>query len=111
MSTHPISLDNATFAEFINSADKPVLVDFWAEWCQPCKAIAPLVDKLATDHADRILVAKLDVDANPEIAAEYQIMGIPTLLVFKNGKEVKRLRGARSEEALLSDVAEFISES
>lgn len=108
MTAHPISLDTTTFAEFVKSSDKPVIVDFWAEWCQPCKAIAPVLEKVAAEHGDKVSVAKLDVDASPDLAASYSIMGIPTVIVFKDGAEVKRLRGARSEQALLSDLAEYL---
>lgn len=108
MAAHPITLDNATFEEFVKSSDKPVIVDFWAEWCQPCKAIAPILERVATEHSNKVLVAKLDVDASPDLAANYSIMGIPTLIVFKDGAEVKRLRGALSEQALLSSLAEFL---
>lgn len=106
--THPIALDDTIFEEFIASSDKPVLVDFWAEWCQPCKAIAPVVEQLAGEHGDKLAVAKLDVDTNPDVAGRYQVMAIPTLIVFKDGAEAKRLRGARSSAALIEDLREFL---
>lgn len=108
MSTHPVTLDDNTFDEFVLGSDKPVIVDFWAEWCQPCLAIAPIVEGLASEYGDKIAVAKLDADTNPDVVARHSVMAIPTLLVFKDGVEAKRLRGARSKDAYLDELREFL---
>ena len=94
-----IEITDANFNEVINT-DKPVLVDFWAEWCGPCKMIAPVVEELAGDYDGKAVVGKLDVDSNPEISAKYGIRSIPTLLVFKNGEIVDKQVGAVSKNAL-----------
>lgn len=80
-----------------NEAGKPVFVDFYADWCGPCKAAAPIIDKLSGEFADRVIVAKLDVDANNAVAGKYGVMSIPTVLVFKDGKEVDRMVGFQGE--------------
>jgi thioredoxin 1 len=103
-----IELDEATWDEAIKTADKPVVVDFWAEWCGPCKMIAPVLEELSQD-TDAIQIAKLNVDDNPDIARRYSVMSIPTLLVFQEGVEKKRLVGAKGKGALLGDLQEFIS--
>ena len=92
-------------AEVLKSA-KPVLVDFWATWCPPCRRLAPVVAKLAEERADTLKVGKVDVDDQQELAAEFQIMSIPTLILFKDGKAVKQTMGSQPEEALVQFVTE-----
>jgi thioredoxin 1 len=86
-----------------------VLVDFWAEWCSPCRMIAPVVEKIANNHAGKITVAKLNVDENPNTAMQYEVMSIPTLIVYQGGNEKKRIVGSRPEQAILSEIDEFIA--
>ena len=98
-----LELNSENFKKEINS-DKPVLVDFWAEWCAPCRAIAPALEELEKELGDKIKFAKLNVDENTDIATEYNIASIPTLVIFKNGQEVDRLIGAAPK----SKIKEFI---
>ncbi len=102
------TITDATFDEEIASAQEPVVVDFWAEWCGPCKMIAPILDEIAAEHAGRVRVAKLNVDDNPETARRFEVMSIPTLIVFKDGEPKKRLIGAKGKGQLLEELAEFI---
>ena len=102
------TLSSATFDEAVGGAAKPVLVDFWAEWCGPCKMIAPVLDELAGEHGDSITFAKLNVDEAPDVARRQGVMSIPTLIVFKEGRPAKRIVGAKSRAALLEDLAEFL---
>jgi thioredoxin 1 len=88
--------------------DKPVLVDYWAEWCGPCRQVAPVLEAIAAEHGDKIDIVKLNVDQNPEVTRRYGILNIPTLGVFQNGQVVKELVGARSKSALLNELADFI---
>jgi thioredoxin 1 len=104
-----ITVTDSTFDESVTGADTPVLVDFWAEWCGPCKMIAPVLEEIASDHKGRIAIAKLNVDENPETARRFDVMSIPTLMVFKGGAPVKRLVGSKGKGQLLQDLAEFIA--
>jgi thioredoxin 1 len=101
-------LSDATFDETIGAADTAVLVDFWAEWCGPCKMIGPTLEEIAVEQRGKLTIAKLNVDDNPDTARRFEVMSIPTLLVFKNGERVKRLVGAKGKGQLLQDLAEFI---
>ena len=104
MSEQITTLTDATFDEMIGASEKPVLVDFWAEWCGPCKTIAPILEELATEQADKFVVGKLDVDVNVATATKFSVMSIPTLLLFKNGEVVARLVGAKPKGALLQEI-------
>lgn len=104
MATKAIS--DASFHEDVISADKPVLVDFWAEWCGPCKRIAPTVDALASDFEGRAVIGKLNVDDNPRTPAQYSVRGIPTLLIFKGGQVVDQVVGAQVTRDQLSQLIE-----
>lgn len=103
-----ITVTDASFADDVLLSDKPVLVDYWAVWCGPCRMIAPILEEIATTHGDKITIAKLNVDENPRIASDYGIVSIPTLNVFQGGKVVKQIIGAKPKAALLKDLADFL---
>jgi thioredoxin 1 len=97
------------FATEVLASEKPIMVDFWAEWCGPCRAVSPILDQIASEHADKIDVVKLNVDDNPETAMKYQVTSIPTMKIFRGGEVVKTVIGAKPKPALESDLAEFLS--
>jgi thioredoxin 1 len=106
-----VTLTTSTFDETVASSDKPIIVDFWAEWCGPCKMIAPILGEIADEQAGNLTVAKLNVDENPDIAMRFNVMSIPTLLVFDGGEVRKRLVGAKGKGQLLQELNEFLPTS
>ncbi|EFC81693.1 thioredoxin [Parafrankia sp. EUN1f] len=97
-----------TFATEVLKSDKPVLVDFWAEWCGPCKMVAPVLEEIAKEHGEKLRIVKLNIDDNPQVAREYQIMSIPTMAVFVNGEVDRTIVGAKPKAALLRDLAAYV---
>jgi thioredoxin 1 len=104
-----VTVTDESFQSDVLDSEKTVVVDFWAAWCGPCKMVAPVLDEIAGENSDKLTVAKLDIDANPGTARDYQVMSIPTMIVFQNGKPVKQIVGARPKAALLSDLADYLA--
>ena len=100
----PVHLSDATFDDEVIQSDTPVLVDFWAEWCGPCKMIAPVLDEIATDLDGQLVIGKLDVDSNQSTAMAFGVMSIPTLLLFKHGQPVERIVGFQPKAQLMSKI-------
>ena len=99
-----LKLDQNNFKSEVLESATPVLVDFWAEWCGPCKMISPIVDQIATELGGKLKVAKLNVDESPDLAGQYNVMSIPTLLIFKNGEPVDQIVGAMPKDRLLAKI-------
>ena len=108
MAGNTVTVTDTSFATDVLGSDKPVLVDFWAEWCGPCKMVAPVLEEIAAEHAEKITVAKVNIDENPQIARQYSIMSIPTMSVFSDGKVVKSIVGAKPKAALLRDLESYL---
>jgi thioredoxin 1 len=109
MTTTVPELTKYTFDETIRSASLPVVVEFWAEWCPPCKMIAPALESIAVEHVPSVHIFKVNVDEHPELATRYQVQSIPTLLVFRDGALTRRMVGARGRPQLLQEIEESIS--
>ncbi|MDN5930539.1 MAG: thioredoxin [Pseudonocardia sp.] len=109
MGNNTVDVTDATFDADVLKSSKTVVVDFWATWCGPCKMIAPVLNEIAGDYTDKLTVAKLDIDANPETARNFQVMSIPTMIVFQDGKPVKQIVGAKPKDALLKDLADYLA--
>jgi thioredoxin 1 len=103
------SVTDATFQDDVLNSEKTVLVDFWAEWCGPCRAVGPILDQIAAEHAEKIEIVKLNVDENPQTAAKYQITSIPAMKVYQGGEVVKTVIGAKPKPALDADLAAYLA--
>ena len=109
MTNAVLELTDATFDEEIAGSPVPVLVEFWAQWCPPCRLLAPILDSVAADYADQLRVRKVNSDERPELAVRYGVMSVPTILVFDQGELRQRMVGARSRSRLLEDLASVIN--
>ncbi|MCU1654801.1 MAG: thioredoxin 1 [Pseudonocardiales bacterium] len=103
-----VNVTDDTFDQDVLKSGKTVVVDFWATWCGPCKMVAPVLDEIAGENSEKITVAKLDIDQNPSTARDYQVMSIPTMIVFQDGKPVKQIVGAKPKAALLNDLSDYL---
>jgi thioredoxin 1 len=108
VATASMTVTDDSFATEVLASDKPVIVDFWAEWCGPCKMVAPVLEEIAAEHSDKIRVVKVNIDENPEVARQYQIMSIPTISVFVGGKLDKSMVGAKPKSAILRDLESYL---
>ncbi|MGN6762991.1 MULTISPECIES: thioredoxin [unclassified Leifsonia] len=103
------SVTDASFEQDVLNSEKTILVDFWAEWCGPCRAVGPILDQIAAEHSEKIEIVKLNVDENPQTAAKYQITSIPAMKVYQGGEVVKTVIGAKPKPALEADLAAYLA--
>jgi thioredoxin 1 len=108
VSQNIVTLSDTTFDEHVKSADVPVLVDFWAEWCGPCKVISPVLEEIAQEQAGKLVVGKINIDDNLELTRRFDVMSVPTLILFKDGEPKVRLIGAKPKGQLLQELAEHL---
>ena len=104
-----MDVTDATFEAEVLNSEKTILVDFWAEWCGPCRAVSPILDQIAAEHADKITLVKLNVDDNPQTAMKYQITSIPMMKVYQGGEVVKSILGAKPKGAIELDLADYLA--
>ena len=107
--TNSIAISDESFEAEVLKSDPPVLVDFWAEWCGPCKAIEPVLEEIAEEYAGRLVIARLDTEAHQDKMMDYGVMGLPTLILFKSGEVVERITGALSKKKLLSKIVPHLN--
>ena len=107
-SENVLNLDDSSFSDTITADGEPVLVDFWAEWCGPCKMIAPILDEIADEQVGTVKIAKVNIDDASGTALNYEVMSIPTMILFKDGEPVKKIVGAKPKDAIMQEIADFI---
>jgi thioredoxin 1 len=108
MSEKIVTLSDATFDEHVKASDVPVLVDFWAEWCGPCKMISPVLEEIAQEHEGKLQIGKLNIDDNLDVTRRFDVMSIPTLILFKDGEPLVRLIGAKPKGQLLEEISAYL---